>query len=472
MWHNRLDQQQGDHEMSDQHLRSEHYALLGDHPAASTLARRLHTHLIQDCPECREAWEQLGHLQGTVHVHLAHLSPTAAVEPTDDEILVDDEVLAAEDASIETLRYLRRRAYRQLWELRQLSPAQRASRIRGAHRQFRGRALAELLIEEARSLVRNAPLKAIDWVDLVALVLHWTRGEDAPAWAAGLLARAAAHRANALRIAGDFVSAERAFIEVRRRLATQTVNDPAVLAEAASLEASLHIDQRHAERAEDLLERAALAYRYSQDPTGLARTRIQQANLKWADGEPSQVLRLLDDAAAVLEGQPEPPDLYLKLCTVTGRVNALCQLGRYTQAQRLLHRHLDDYESSDDPYAAALFRGLDGRIALGLGDLGTAEERCRSCIAAYLTLGRDHDAALACLDLADALLAAEKTAELRRLAADLVPLFRSRDLPAETFKSLQHLARAVVAGRLSSALLEQLRRSLGQLGTVSPSPVD
>ena len=396
--------------MADEHLRSDHYVEIDGLSTAATVARCIHSHLIATCPECEEAWHKLGALlkEAVLSSFDTFTPPPAPSEPTDDDLLVDADALAAEDARVEQLRHLRRRAHEQLWILRRLPAVRRAGKIRGAHRQFRGRALAELLIEECRATVRNAPLEAVAWVDLVPLVLHWTRGDGAPPWAPGLLARAAAHRANALRIAGDFLTAERTFIEVRRSLAAHPVDDPAIVAEVASLEASLRIDQHHEEQAEELLERAALAYRYAGDPLGLARTRIKHAGLMWNKDRPSEVLRLLDEAADGLSASPGPPDLYLALCTVTWRVLALCELERFSEARRLLNRHIDDYEASEDPHSAAVFRGLQGRISLGLGDHAAAEISYRSCLDAYLALGRYHDAAVVCLDLADTLLAGER----------------------------------------------------------------
>ena len=407
---------------------------------------------------------QLGLLRDRVLEAFDHFeSPPSRTESFDDEVLVDDEALAAEDEHVERMRYLRRRQLRQLWSLRKLPPDERASRILGAQRQFRGRGLVELLIEESRATVRKNPRAALEWVDLVPLVLHWTRDKEPPAWAPTLLARALAYRANALRVAGDFVSAERTFIEIHRMLVERPVEDPMIVAEIASLEASLRIGQHRTEQAEDLLERAAVAYRGASDAIGLARTKVKQANLMWDQDRYLDVLRLLEEATAVLRQESDTDDALLKLATVTGRVNALAELGRLAEASRLLNDHLDDFDASDEPFTAAVLHGLRGRIAFGLKDFATAEEAYRLCLEGHLSLGRHHDAALACLDLADTLLAAGKMAELRRLAAELVPLFQRRDLPAEGLMALHHLARAVASNRLSTTLVEQLRC------TISPS---
>ena len=97
---------------------------------------------------------------------------------------------------------------------------------------------------------------------------------------------------------------------------------------------------------------------------------------------------------------------------------------------------------------------------------GFTEARDRS-----LALDRDYDAILASLFLADALLAAGKTAELRRLAADLVPLFQARGVERETLASLRLLAQAVQAETLTAPLLAELRHSTqaGSPTTIAPA---
>ena len=376
--------------MGDQHLRSEHY-VDGTGAAASMLARRTHDHLMASCPTCREQWEQLGGLQDAYLAGLRRFTLPSPPPPVDDdELPVHAASLDAHADYVDELRHLRRRAQEQVSVLRRLPTEERPARIRRAYRQFRGRTLAELLIEESRATVRTDPAAALAWVDLVPLVLDWTRGEGGPDWVPPLLARAAAHRANALRVAGDLPAAERTFVELRRSLAAQPVGDPAAVAEVASLEASLRIGQHRHGHAEELLARAALAYRYAGDSLGLAKTRIKQASLVRRQGRPAEVLRLLEEASSSLGADGRPADLQLTLWTATGRVNALCDLERFPEARQLLDRHLDDYEASDDPHSAAVLPRPRGsrryRIA---ASFDRAEELFASCRDAML----DHSAA-------------------------------------------------------------------------------
>jgi tetratricopeptide (TPR) repeat protein len=442
------------------HLRSEHYAQVDPH-GRETVARRVHDHRIALCPECGQAWEDLGALQTTFLDGLSQLTGTGAEEDVcDDDLAADSSAIDADLALLAAIRYMRRRAQLQLWQLRQLPTVDRPPKIRGAYRQFRSRALAELLIDECRATVRNAPADARSWAELVPVVLRWADGPDGPDWAPPLLALAEAHRANTLRVLGDLREAQRTFVALRRALADHPAGDPRILAEITSLEASLYIEQHRFAEADEFLERAALGYRYAGDHHALGKILIKRANLRYSQGRPAEVLELLDQAADVLRKAPAPADPVLTIATVSGRVSALCDLGRHDDALILLRSHVDDFEASEDLHAGAVFRCLDGRIALGLGDYLRAEEAFSACRDALLTLGRNHDAALACLYLAETLHAAGRMADLRELVTQLVPLFRSRDLPAETLQTLQLLARAVATQHLDGSLLGKLRDKL------------
>ena len=449
--------------MNDEHLRSQHYVDIDcNGTRANLLARSTVRHLIGTCPDCKSEWEKLGPLlQDALLTTLEGFTAAEPVPPPDDDdLLVDDDALKLQGDYMDHLRQRRRRACEQLWILRRLPVTRRAAKIRSAYRQFRDRALAELLIEEARSLVRTKPDEALTWLDLVPVALAWARGDDAPPWAPSLLARAAAHRANALRIRGDHPAAERIFVELRRSLAARPVGDPAAVAEITSLEASLRIEQRHLVQAEELLDRAALAYQYAGDPLGLARARIQQAILVRNQGRPAECLPLLEAAAAGLASGPEPADLHLLLSIATERVNALCDLERFAEARRLLERHVDDYEESEEPYTGAILRCLEGRISMGQGDYTTAEERFTSCRDALLMLGRNHDAALAFLYLAEVFMAEGRVEDLKRLAIQLATRFRTSQLPTETMKAIELFAHAVKTQRLTVAVLINLRRKM------------
>jgi len=362
---------------------------------------------------------------------------------------------------------MRRRAMEDRCELLlRTPPDQRVRKIRRARRRFRSFLLAEMLIEECRRRVRNEPAVALAVVDLVPHVLAWTRKRVAPPQANDLLARASAHRANALRVAGDLPAAEREFIALRSRLALHPVADPSAEADVASLEASLFIGQRRFEEADALLGRATLAAHQAGADETLARIYLQHANLQETCGRPAEVLELFEAAGDLLDAAAEPIHF---LCTVTGRVNALCDLDRAEEAHRLLRRHAGYYESSEGPFAGSIYRFLLGRCALGRGDAAAAEEALTASRDAFLALGRAYDAALIALYLTEALFLAGKMAEVRSLAAQLIPVFRSRGIQGGALAALRQLARATSREAVTAGVLAEIRRLASGAGASTSS---
>jgi GNAT superfamily N-acetyltransferase len=99
-------------------------------------------------------------------------------------------------------------------------------------------------------------------------------------------------------------------------------------------------------------------------------------------------------------------------------------------------------------------------VLLGQGRHDEAADAYHACRDGYLALDRTYDAALASLDLAQTYLEAGRTAELKELAADLVPQFRARGVGRETLAALMLLAKAVAAEKATAAVVAELRRRL------------
>jgi len=311
--------------------------------------------------------------------------------------------------------------------------------------------------------VRNEPRQAAELARLVPIALRWTEDRRNLPWLAPLLARAEAHRANALRVAGDLPDAERLFTRLRRLTAERPLTDPSARAEIASLEASMQIDLRRFDEAEERLAAAAADYRLAARPAGVARVLLKSANLTFTLGEPLKSLHLLEEAATALSPSHDP---LLVAAIVTCRVNALCDLDRAGEARPLLQQHRDLYCDRDDEHLAAIFTLLLGRVALGTGHLDDAEAHLAEARDRLLAVDRDYDALVTSLYLADALLAAGRTAELKRLAAELVPLFTSREVTREALAALRLLARAAKSEGVTAAVLTKVRERL-QTATIS-----
>lgn len=446
---------------NDEHVRAETYEMCRKHPAVgSFLARLIHDHRLALCPECRAEWQRLAGLQGEFLARIERLEarPSPASAPPLDDLSGSPAAVKSQREKVAVLAAKLRTAKEALWAIKRTPPGERRRKVRHARCRFRSRAFAELLIEESRTQVRADPETAAELAALVPLALAWTDRAQVARWAPALLALAEAHRANALRIIGDLTAAAEAFVALRREIGRRPLGKARTLGEIASLEASLCIDQRRLEEAEGFLERAALAYDAAGDATGLAKVRIQQGILRQEQGHAKAALKALDAAADTLTFLDRPADPYLVLCTVTPRVNALCDLGRFGQAGDLLAGHLDTYEACEEPHVAANLRFLQGRVYLGLERWGAAAESFADAGHAMSILGRQYDAAIFALYEAEAYYTAGRLPELRRLAGPLVQVFHAAGVKGEALRALQLFRDAVLSETVSTSLLAELRQ--------------
>jgi len=414
--------------------------------------RRSHEHLLDLCPACRDEWDgQPGRL--AVEDPVTPVTPPQPPPADLDRLEVSQQQVEAERRLLARMRQARRRAKEDLRKL-DLNPVEDWPGIVGRSRsRYRSRALAELLLEQAAERARTDPGTAAALAGLVPTILENGTDHRRRSWGRVLAVRAAAHRANALRIQGDLAGADRAFRQLDTLQVATFGLEPSVQGEVASLRASLRLAQRRFSAAADLLEKAAKDFRSADDCLGLTKARVKLANLSQTLGQPAEALALLRTATKHLDGAEEP---YLVVCTVTGQVNALCDLDRVAEAEKLLSDHRPLYEGGD-ALLAGNFILLQARIDLGHGRPDEAERGFTEARDRMLALSRDYDAALTSLYLADALLAAGKTAALRELAGELVPHFEALGVTRETLAALRLLVEAVRAETATSALIAYVR---------------
>jgi hypothetical protein len=99
-----------------------------------------------------------------------------------------------------------------------------------------------------------------------------------PEWVLDLQARAFAHLANALRVAGELTAADHAFADAERRCTWQS---PAVKAELLSFKSSVRREQRRYGEALNAAEEALEIYRILADR---ARTEVQEGGSRRRPG--------------------------------------------------------------------------------------------------------------------------------------------------------------------------------------------
>jgi len=444
--------------MEDHLTTSDYLATLRGEAPAGALHDRCRRHLLETCDACGAAHRRGASHEGGTAVDGGEREELVALpaRPADPRALALADVEVAE-AYLSACRRSQREAREDLAKLLDTDPASWRRRVERSQRRFRSRCFAALLVEEARRRVRTAPHESQALAELVAPALDRRPGRLGEPWARELLLRAAAQRANALRVAGDLTAAAAAFLALRPDLLQRTAGGGRLEAEILSLEASLAIDQRDTGRAEALLRAALRLYADEGAGDGTVRAQVKLANLLQADGRAEEVEPLLQRAAVGVDPAAAP---YLYRCILHGRLTALLDLDRPGAAADLLREERGLYLAAADEHARAALRFLEARIHLGLRHYAEAEAGFGAARDQLLAVDRGYDAVLASLYQADALLAAGDNQRAGELAQELVPMFRQRGVARETLASLRLLAEAARAEALTQAVVSKVRRQV------------
>jgi tetratricopeptide (TPR) repeat protein len=449
-----------------QHIHPEllHAALAGDLPVKA-LMRQLLAHMAELCPDCAATVRELRRAVARGEVDVGSLPETrwngggigVSGNPHADPRYLGAFDRVQEEAHRWAIRARRerRKAQGDVAELLRLPLAARARRIERARSRFRSRAVADLLLEESRRLVRERPEESRDLARLVDTVLLWTPGALGQDWARELSVRAAAWVANTYRVEHDLRAAERAFVDLRVRMARELVGE-GVHAEMASLEASLRIEQSRFDEARRLLDQAATFYRADDQRPLLARVLTKRSILEDALGDLKAAAAAQRQALEVLGGEDEPE---LLRTSILNLANFLVGDDQADEAEQLLGRHrqmLRETGTWDWPE----MRTIRGRIALAQGRDAEAENLFLSARAELIRKGDAVRAAVASLDLAVLYLARGQYADLRRMARLMGSIFESVELESEALAAVALFQKAVEQETVTEAAIRAWRRQL------------
>jgi tetratricopeptide (TPR) repeat protein len=445
-------------------------ALGGDLPV-KTLMRHVLAHLGELCPECAETVESLRRAhERDDDTSVAALQAAARERHAEKEGRggepVDPRLVGVFDGAFDRaqgeaaawaiqVRRERRKARADVRELLRAPAEVRVRKIERARGRYRSRAVAELLLEESRRIVRRQPAEARSLAGLVHLVLRWMPAAAGQGWAQELAVRADAWIANTYRVEYDLRAAERKLAEVRTAMARHVVGE-AVHAEVASLEASLRVDQGRFEEARQALDRAALLSRADGRGDQLTRILIQRGLLEDLVGRSAVAVAVQREALELLSEQAQP-QLYRESLVNLGFF--LVNGSREREAAALFAEHEGALRAAamwDWPHV----QSIRGRIAFALADLAEAE---RLFLAAQAELIGRKDAvraAVASLDLAVLYLAQGKTAELRRMARLMGTIFDSAELESEALAAVVLFQKAVEGESVTEAAIRAWRRQL------------
>jgi hypothetical protein len=394
------------------------------------LTGRVVPHFFACCPACRERYEEVQRLKKEV----GHWDERVAVF----EGPRAPELLAA----------LMRRPFDEQMTLVEEDP------------EYQSWGFCQIVLKTSRETSFDDPLTAVNLAELAVTVAAGLGTAYDPCWVADLRARSHAYLGNARRILGELRSAETAFREAESRLRGTTGN-PLVEAEILGMKGSLRRDQRRFADALELMTRAFDLYREHGDTHGLGMSYLKRAKVLEESGDPQAAAGLLREAVAGIDTEAEPQ---LHLYARHNLANCLSLAGRHGEAEGMLPELRADFERRGPAKPLDLVRlcWVEGRVAFGLGRAAEAEAAFRHVQGEFLSRGMGYDAALVSLDLAILYIEGQRTAELQRLAVEVMPVFQARDVHREALATLVIFQKACEQERLTMQLAAQLAASLRQ----------
>lgn len=344
-------------------------------------------------------------------------------------------------------------------ELERRSPAARREAIRTAPR-FQLFGLAEGLGHASRDATFQDVARAIE---LGRLAVEVADALDPAIYLAGTWdARALAHAylGNAFRVASDLFAAEQE-LQAGSMLLDCGTQGIAAVAELKSLLGSLRIDQARYREARQVLEESRSLWHEWGETREEGKVLIQLGLVAGYSGRAEKAVKLFARAADRL-GAAE--NSRLRLHARHNLAFWLVEAGESLEALAVYEKARDLYDDyQEDSRVQLRRRWLLARIHAGLGDVETAREAFEEVRAAVAERELPYEHAMVSLDLAILLLDDGDAAAVRRLAEEMVPIFRSRELHGHALAALtlfRHAAETETASvSLPRAVARYLERS-------------
>jgi tetratricopeptide (TPR) repeat protein len=438
-------------------------------------------HLVA-CIRCRSRlgglWKHLSHRQHAPR--LSGLGPTTALSfsgPRNGSAPIDygPAIQRSEQTYLERARNLqqeRMEAPGLLAELVAHRPEKRKLVLANSKR-FQTWGLYELLLDRSWDVRGTSRAES---EELARLAIQLAPNLDASYYNRELIedlqARAWSYIANLRRIASDMAGSEEAF-QISYTYLKKGTREPLERAVYLDLKASLRGAQRRFEEAKRLLRRAAAIFLHQGDEHRSGKSLMSLSLIHSNAGETEEAIVALHRSLRLMDPRQ---DERLHLSAWHNLIEYLSDLGRFIEAQGLYRKVRSLYRKySDDCEISKKRLWLKGRIARGLGQSLEAEALFIEARARYLAEEIPYEAALVSMELALLYAEQERTAELKQLAIEMLPIFTSRHIHREALAALMVLKQAVEAERLSfrvaTTIADFLRRAEGDPSLKFEAPV-
>ncbi len=316
---------------------------------------------------------------------------------------------------------------------------------------FRTWGLFELLVDRSRDVLPQEPREA---EELARLALLTAENLDARLYGESAMqtaqVQAWTHLANAVRVLGDFRQAELAFQEAECHLALSWL-DPLDEALILELKGAMRRAQGLYAEALELIDDAIALYREVNEPHRHGRALIVKGLTLQYQGQPEAAAGCFRDSLFLLDGPREPRLLLMSQCNLIGCLN---ESGRAAEAAPLIPEAKALIEQAGRRSDLLRLSWIEGRVQTSLGRWAAAEETFQWIHESFAEDGLAFDAALVALDLAGVYVRQGKTAEARRLAGEMLAVFRSSEVHREALAALIVCQQAAEREQLSLSLLQ------------------
>ncbi len=228
-------------------------------------------------------------------------------------------------------------------------------------------------------------------------------------------------------------------------------------------------DQRRFPQAEGLLSRAAMLLRISGDAVEVARVLLKLGELYFHQGLLDRAIEKVRTALAKL-----PPETELRLY-LNGRHNLalyLAESGQYEAAAILVAEDEDLYRRFPDPWTQLRLSWLRGKVAAGLGDAEAAEHFFIETRQGFLNQGIGYDVAMVSLDLAVLYVKEGRTAEVLRIAEEMVALFEAQAVHREALAAFRLFLEAARREEVTAELVLEIGARLEAVWRQGPGRED
>ena len=350
-----------------------------------------------------------------------------------------------------------RAAARELWARLRGLPREKQERELGEAPAAMQWAVCETLYLESQRLCADDPIRGRAVAELALSAADRAEGDDA--WRAKLRSLSWAHIGNAIRVQGDLIAAERAFVSAERLWKEGKDAQNELLEEGLifSLKASLRRSQRRFDEAAELLEQALAVGRSS-------RFRVEvlviRARLLGDLGDYTRAVGILRGLSNAVGPDEDGRVLFWIRQNLA---DSLSKLGRLEEAAALLPEARSLCLKHGGELNLFRVEWIEGRVAAGQGDLSAGIATLSRVRGKFASRNLGYDTALVSLELAVCYAGLGRADQVKILARHMAPIFQAQDVHREALAALtlfrQAAERERVTKEFAQAVLLYLRRA-------------